>query len=92
MSARLFEPRLREFLTCSPEIEYVAFAMDEIDVWRVADLLMKECREEAVFVASKRADAMLEQGNTEGVTTWLKVVKAIETLQRKGPAAGEAVN
>ena len=58
--------------------------MDEIDIRRVADLLMKEFGDEAVSLASKRADAMLHQGDTDGFTTWLKVVKAIETLQRKG--------
>ena len=66
--------------------------MDEIDIWRVADLLVKEYGDEAVFLASKRADAMLDQGDTDGFTVWLKVVKTIETLQRKGPAEGEAVN
>ena len=58
--------------------------MDEIDIRRVADLLMKEFGDEAVSLASKRADAMLHQGDTDGFTTWLKVVKAIETLRRKG--------
>jgi hypothetical protein len=66
--------------------------MDEIDIWRVADLLVKEYGNEAVLLASKRADAMLAQGDTDGFTAWLKVVKAIETLQRKGPGDGEAVN
>ena len=28
---------------------------------------------------------MLDQGDTDGFTVWLKVVKAIEPLQRKGP-------
>jgi hypothetical protein len=47
---------------------------------------MKEYGDEAVFLASKRADAMLDQGETVGFTAWLKVVKAIETLQRKRAA------
>jgi hypothetical protein len=34
----------------------------------------------------------LDQGDTDGFTAWLKVVKAIETLQRKGPPEGEVVN
>jgi hypothetical protein len=66
--------------------------MDEIDIWCVADLLMQEYGDQAVFLASKRADAMLDQGDPDGFTVWLKVVKAIETLQRKGPGDGEAVN
>ena len=76
--------------TACPEACY-RFRMDEIDIWRVADLLMKEYGDEAGFLASRRADAMLDQGDTDGFTAWLKVVKAIETLQRKGPGEGEAV-
>jgi hypothetical protein len=34
----------------------------------------------------------MAQGDTDGINIWLKVVKAIETLQRKGPPEGEAVN
>jgi hypothetical protein len=66
--------------------------MDEIDIWRMADLLVKDYGDEAVFLASQRADASLDQGDTDGFTAWLKVVKAIETLQRKGPPEGEALN
>jgi hypothetical protein len=66
--------------------------MDEIDIWRMADLLIKEYGGEAVSLANKRADAMLMEADPDGFTTWLKVVKAIETLQRKGPVEGDAVN
>ena len=48
--------------------------------------------DEAVFRASRRADALLDQGDTDGFTAWLRIVRAIETLQRKGPPEGEALN
>jgi hypothetical protein len=35
---------------------------------------------------------LLDHGDTDGFTTWLKIVKAIETLQRKGPPESEVVN
>jgi hypothetical protein len=35
---------------------------------------------------------MTQQGDTDGFTAWLKIAKAIETLQRKGPPEGEALN
>lgn len=66
--------------------------MDEIDIWRVAALLIEEHGEDAASLAAKRADALLAQSDTDGFTTWLKVVKAIETLQPKGPPEGGAVN
>ena len=52
---------------------------------------MKEFGDDAAPLAAKRADAMLELGDTDGFTTWLKVVKANETLNR-GPADGEKIN
>jgi hypothetical protein len=66
--------------------------MDDIETWRMADLLVKEFGDEAVFIASRRADAMLEQGDPGGFTEWLRVARAIETLTNKGRGEGEAVN
>jgi hypothetical protein len=60
--------------------------MDEIDIWRVADLLVKEFGEEAVFRASQRADAMLDQGDTDGFTAWLKIVKGNRDASAEGAA------
>ena len=66
--------------------------MHEIDIWRVANLLIKDYGEEAVFLASKRADALLDLGDAEGFAVWLKVVKAIDMLERQGHAEGETIN
>lgn len=56
--------------------------MDEIDLG-VAGSLMREHGDEALYLAKKRADDLLNQGDTEGFIAWLKVVNAIETLRRK---------
>jgi len=65
--------------------------MNETDIWRIAGLLIEEYGEEAVSLATKRADAVLAEGDADAFTTWLQIVQAIETLQRKD-RGGEVVN
>ncbi len=39
-----------------------------------------------------RADAMLENGDLDGYSTWRRILRAVEELQRKAPKSGEAVH
>jgi hypothetical protein len=41
--------------------------MDDRDTWQMANLLLKEYGGEAAFIAARRADALLDQGDTEGL-------------------------
>lgn len=41
----------------------------DVDIWRCANLLLKRHRGEAVLIASKRADSLLERGDPEGCRT-----------------------
>jgi hypothetical protein len=66
--------------------------MDEIDIWRSADILIKQYGDEARQIAAKRAHALATQRDGEGFAAWVQVVAAILELERKGPRAGEAVN
>jgi hypothetical protein len=66
--------------------------MDEIDIWRSAHLLIKEYGEEAAFIAAKRSDAFLDQGDPAGFRAWHKIARAIESLQSGKPRDGETVN
>ena len=36
-----------------------------------------------------KADAMLERGDLDGRAVWLRIVEAINELQRQEPGAGE---
>jgi hypothetical protein len=67
-------------------------AMEDIDVWRSADQLMKMHGADAAFVASNLADARLADGNGEGFQVWLRVVRAINELSREKPGANEPMN
>jgi hypothetical protein len=64
----------------------------DIDIWRGADLLMKQHGEDAAVVAAQRVDELLAQGDTEGQSVFKRIVEAINELQRQKPEPGEAVN
>lgn len=60
--------------------------MQEIDIWRTAQILMDAHGEEAVIQAAMRADACLDQGNLEGISVWKRVMAAIQDLQKMAPS------
>jgi hypothetical protein len=66
--------------------------MNELDIWRAANILLKRYKADAVLIAAKRADAFLEQGDMEGRGVWIRVTRAITELERKmcRPAEGES--
>jgi hypothetical protein len=51
------------------------------DIWRAANLLIREHKTEAELVAARRADEMLERGDREGQLVWLRIKRAIVELQ-----------
>ncbi len=58
-----------------------------LDIYRSANLLVKQHGEDAPIHAAKRADAMLEAGDLDGYGVWKRIVRAVEELGRAGPAA-----
>jgi hypothetical protein len=60
----------------------------DIDIWRAANLLIKQHGENAEIVVAQRADLMLERGDPEGRLVWLRIKRAIAELQATptGPA------
>jgi hypothetical protein len=51
------------------------------DIWRAANLLIREHRADAEIIAARRADAMLERGDPDGKIVWLRIRRAIVELQ-----------
>jgi len=51
------------------------------DIWRAANLLIREHKTEAELVAARRADEMLERGDRDGQLVWLRIRRAIVDLQ-----------
>ena len=66
--------------------------MTDLDIWRSANIPMKRYGSEAVFIASKRADALLDQGDIRGCTTWVLIAKAIDELELKLPGHADRVH
>jgi hypothetical protein len=51
------------------------------DIWRAANLLIREHKADAEIVATRRADEMLERGDRGGQLVWLRIRRAIIELQ-----------
>ena len=57
----------------------------DLDIYRSANVLIKQHGEDAPIEAAMRADAMLDKGDLDGYAVWKRIVKAIEELQRMNP-------
>ncbi len=66
--------------------------MNEPDVWRSASMLRTHYGGEALYVAARRADVLLDKGDAAGCSTWIRIAEAIVELDRKRPETGEAVH
>ena len=54
----------------------------DIDIWRAADLLVKQHGGDAAIVAAQRSDELLDAGDVEGQVVWKRIVGAVNELQR----------
>ena len=63
-----------------------------LDIYRSAQVLLKQHGEDAPIHAAMKADAMLDKGNLEGLAVWRRILRAVEELQGTESASGEAVH
>ena len=68
-----------------------ALMIHDLDIYRSANVLIREHGDEAVIAAVKHADAMLAKGDLEGQVVWKRIVRAVEEIQREEPVPGEAI-
>jgi hypothetical protein len=61
------------------------------DVWAAATLMVKRYGDDAAIQAAMRADELGKANDIDGQCEWIRILKAIEQLQRQ-PAPGEPVN
>jgi len=66
--------------------------VSDLDIWRAANILVKEHGEEAAIIAAQRADELLAKGDVEGQIVWKRIVRAVAELQKREPGEGERVN
>ncbi len=66
--------------------------VEEIEFYRAANQLVNRHGEDAGFEAAKQADAMIEQGDPEGLAVWKRILKAVDELLRYQPDQGETTH
>ena len=57
----------------------------EIDIWRVANLMLKRFGDEADIESALRAEELAEEGDHNGAAVWRRVTDAIEQLVNMTP-------
>ena len=57
----------------------------EIDIWRVAYLMLKRCGDEADIESAIRAEELFEEGDHDGSADWRRVIDAIAQLLNTTP-------
>ena len=66
--------------------------VSDLDIWRTAKILIDAHGENASLEAAQRADWAIQDGNPEAESVWMRVLKAVEALQRHEVAAGQSVH
>ncbi len=59
----------------------------DLDIYRSAQVLVKQHGQDAPIHAAMRADAMLEKGDMDGDAVWKRILRAVEELRRVEPRA-----
>ena len=66
--------------------------IDDLDIFRAADVPIKRHGADAAIDAARRADELLAAGDLEGCALWKRILAAVLELTRTTPAKGERVN
>ena len=59
--------------------------IQEIDIWRVAHLMLKRYGDLVEVESARRADELWEVGDAAGVTVWRRVMGAVRQLVNVTP-------
>ncbi len=70
----------------------VTAVISDLDIWRGAQVMVKRYGDGAAIEAAMRADEFLDRGNLDGKRLWMRIMQAIEELQRERPRDGEATH
>ncbi len=55
----------------------------DLDIYRSAQVLVKQHGQDAPIHAAMNADELLEAGDLDGVAVWKRILRALEELQRE---------
>ena len=65
--------------------------VEDLDIYRSAQVLVKLHGQDAPIHAAMRADAMLEKSDLDGYDVWKRILRAVEELQRADRLSGEVL-
>ncbi len=71
---------------------YPGRMIPDFDIYRSANVIIKQHGEDAPIEAAIRADAMLEKGDLDGYRVWRRILRAVGELQGADPAPGTWVH
>lgn len=63
--------------------------ISDLDVYRCAQMMLRQHGDEAALFAAERADALLAAGDVEGQSVWKRVLRAVVDLQQQEPVDGQ---
>ena len=58
----------------------------QLDIYRTANVLISAYGDQALSIATKRAEALSEQDDIDSAAVWLGVIRAIKALKSTTPA------
>ena len=59
-----------------------------LDIYRSANLLVKQHGQNAPIHAAMRADATLDKGDLDGYGVWRRILRAVDQIQSRERPAG----
>lgn len=68
------------------------WTLTDLDISRSASTWLKRYGSEAVFIASRQADKLLDQGDVQGCLAWVRIAKAITELEPKTAGTSDLVH
>ncbi len=63
-----------------------------LDIYRSANVLIREHGEDAALDATTRAIAMLDKGDLDRYAVWKRILRAVEEIQRKERDPNESMH
>ena len=63
----------------------------DLDIYRTANVLIKQHGQDAPIHAAMRADELLEAGDMDGLAVWKRILRAGEEMQSKERPPGASL-
>ena len=64
----------------------------DLDIYRAANVLVRQHGDEAPIHAAMRHDELLDAGDLDGCVVWKRIIRAIDELLSREPPAGAGVH